>query len=151
MNEANRIAREAAQRQLRPYVHIDNIAPKRPIPTLNAVEIKLRNFGQTPATSIETNIGICYCPFDHQSWPRPTAHVKLGRYIAPGHFQRVTIGLEDWLDEIAKMVAGEGELRFTFQVFYSGYGIERASLKTRIIYNRDGAQVALMGKSGSIT
>lgn len=148
MREANEITRRTADAQLRPYLGIEQVLPKSPENRTQSIEVKLKNFGSTPAQNIKQEWGVAYVPLGMDSWPVISGVVELGREIAPGHFQRAILELDDWATEMANVIAGKGAIRIILRVAYEGLGEVRPPLIAKIIFHKGGASVATESVSG---
>ena len=148
--KAYTLAQTTATHQLRPYVEIEKIEPQNPTKETPRIEIYFKNFGQTPAYNLLQNIGMAYCPIGMDSWPLPSGKIELGRSIAPGHYQKAIITLEDWAEEWQLMIEGKGAFRLLFQLEYDGIGLSFEPLNALIIYSKDGANSAVRRVTGNI-
>jgi hypothetical protein len=146
------ISELSAKRQLRPYVHIEKILPKRPKAGFNSVVLYLKNFGKTPAINLKTSFGAGIYTIGASLWPLPSVRVTLGRDIAPGHFQKAIIGFDYTEDEVRQLIDGLIEIHITYIVEYGGFGIDGVDdLTANIVYTSEGARVDVYEKEGNLT
>ena len=145
---ANQIAAETAERQLRPYVHVETINPSEPSHDTEFIEVTFKNFGQTPAQEPTISAGAIYIGKKVNAWPVMDKCTEIDRDIAPGHSQRSRIPLKaKWMADI---IAKKGEVRIAIALDYAGFGIDdRERLLAKIHFTHQGPTVALRNKNST--
>lgn len=124
------VAQRTSDAQLMPYVYVERIVSKDFDPCDSNILIRLKNFGQTPATNVKAAATFRRCATGQAI----SAKIDLSRAVAsadipPGHTQtiRTPIDVEDWPGTIDRVLDETIIIVVTLRIIYSG-------LKTTTVY-----------------